>query len=380
MKALIAGGGTGGHIYPAVTIGKALLEKGAEVLFAGTRRGLEREIVPREGFPIEYISVDYFPRRLSLRLVRSLFTAVKGVREAVALVKAYDPDVCVGTGGYVAGPVVLAAALCGVPTVIQEQNAYPGLTNRILARLAHKVALGYEAAASRLGPRDKLVVTGNPIRPEIASIAREQGAARLGLDPRRKLVLITGASQGARSINAAVIQAFPRFRRIDAGILVVAGKSGYEALLEALPVRPQEGRPALGGEGRAFGNVMVVPYLHDMPAALAAADLVVGRAGAISIAEVTARGLPSILIPYPHAAENHQEKNARVLEEAGAAQVILDRELDGDALYEAVTGLLRDGQRLTAMAEASRRLGKPDAVWEIVALIEGVVAHGKRRS
>jgi len=379
MKVLIAGGGTGGHIYPAITIGKALLEKGAQVLFAGTRKGLEKEIVPREGFPIEFIAVDYFPRRLSLRLVRSLFTAMKGVREAVALVKSYGPDVCVGTGGYVAGPVVLAASLLGVPTVIQEQNAWPGLTNRILVHFVDKVALGYEAAANSLSRRDKLVITGNPIRPEIATITREEGAARLGLDPHRRLVLITGASQGARSINRAVSSAFPKLCRLDAQFLVATGSAGFEEFLARLPGgRP--GRPVLGGAGRAFGNVWVVPYLYDMPAALAASDLVVGRAGAISIAEVTARGLPAILVPYPFAAENHQERNARVLEAAGAARVILDRDLNGDTLYDSVAGLLQDAHQLKAMAEASRRLGKPEAVWEIVALIEGVVAGAKRRA
>ena len=338
MKVLIAGGGTGGHIYPAVTIGKALLEKGAELLFVGTHRGLEKDIVPREGFDIEFISVDYFPRRLSWRLVRSMFTAGKGVREAISLVRRFAPDACVGTGGYVSGPVVLAAALLGVPTIIQEQNALPGLTNRILVHVVDKVALGYEAAMGGFRRRDKLVVTGNPIRPEIVAMSRREGAARLGLDPRRRLVLVTGASQGARSINRAVIEAFSQLRGLDAQILVAVGASGYEAFLAEISRHEPNGRPVLDGQGRRFGNVTVVPYLYDMPAALAAADLVVGRAGALSIAEFTARGLPVILIPYPHAAENHQEKNAKVLEEAGAARVIRDSELNGERVVSGDRG------------------------------------------
>lgn len=374
MKVLIAGGGTGGHIYPAVTIGKALLEKGAELLFVGTQRGLEKQIVPREGFPIEFISVDYFPRRLSLRLFRSILTAGKGVREAWKLVKRFAPDACVGTGGYVAGPVVLAAALLGVPTVIQEQNALPGLTNRLLVHFVDKVALGYEAAAGGFGRRDKLVFTGNPIRPEIAEMTRERGAARLGLDPRKRLVLVTGASQGARSINRAIIESFHEFRRLDAYLLVATGAASFDSVVAELEKGGAAGRSALDGSARAFGNVIVAPYLYDMPAALAAADLAVGRAGALSIAEMTARGLPAILIPYPYAAENHQEKNARVLEEAGAARVILDRELDGRRLFQEIAELLSSRERLEAMARASRRLGKPDAVWEIVAMVEGVVA------
>lgn len=380
MRVLIAGGGTGGHIYPALTIGKALLEKGADVVFAGTEKGLEKEIIPREGFDLQFISVDYFPRRLSWRLVRSIFIAAKGVGDAISLVRRLSPDICVGTGGYVAGPVVLAAALLGIPTVVQEQNALPGLTNRILVHFVDKVALGYEAAAHSFRRRDKLVFTGNPIRPEIVAMTRQRGAARLRLDPAKRLVLVTGASQGARSINQAILEAFPKFRRLDAQFLVVAGTAGYEALIAGIERQTTESHPFLDGQGRAFGNVMVVPYLYDMPAALAASDLVVGRAGALSIAEVTARGLPAILVPYPHAAENHQEKNARVLEAAGAARVILDRDLSADTLYDEIASLLNHEERLRDMAKASRRLGKPDAVWEIVALIEGVVASRQERT
>jgi undecaprenyldiphospho-muramoylpentapeptide beta-N-acetylglucosaminyltransferase len=380
VRVLIAGGGTGGHIYPALTIGKALLEKGAEVIFAGTDKGLEKQIIPREGFRLETISVDYFPRRLSWRLVRSFFVAAKGVAEALALVRRLSPDVCVGTGGYVAGPVVLAAALSGVPTVIQEQNALPGLTNRILARFADKVAVGYEAAALSFGRGDKLVVTGNPIRPEIVAMTRQRGAARLGVDPTKRLVLITGASQGARSINHAVLEAFPKLTTLDAQFLIATGAAGFKDFVSGVRAQAGKGRPFLDGQGERFGNLMAVPYLYDMPAALAASDLVVGRAGALSIAEITARGLPAILIPYPYAAENHQEKNARVLEAAGAARVILDRELNAARLYDEIASLLADDERLAAMAEASRKLGKPDAVWEIVALIEGVVALRQGRT
>lgn len=372
----MAGGGTGGHIYPAVTIAKALQEKGAEVLFVGTKRGLEAGIVPREGFDIEFIAVDYFPRALSWRLVRSMGTAFQGFLQAREIVRRFAPDICIGTGGYVAGPVVLAAALLGKATLIQEQNAYPGLTNRLLARFVDKVALGYEAAKERFSVPDKLVVTGNPIRPEIVAITREEGARRMGLDLEKRRVMIFGASQGAASINRAVVAGVDRLGALGAEILLVTGEKGYDQVVQALHEagRQVESLP----QGVRAANLRILPYVYDMPAALACCDLVVGRAGALSIAEMTARGLPAVLIPFPHAAENHQEKNARMLEAAGAARVLLDRELTPDRLAEVLSELLSDASLRQKMAAASRRLGRPDAVWDIVALVEGIVAFRRR--
>lgn len=378
MRVLIAGGGTGGHIYPGITIGKALQEKGASILFIGTRQGLEGEIIPREGFPIEMISVDYFPRRLSLRLVRSLFTALKGVREAVAIVKSFDPDICIGTGGYVAGPAVLAAALRGVPAIIQEQNAFPGLTNRWLARFAKKVALGYDEARPYFKRQDKLVFTGNPIRPEIVKTSRVQGAGRLGLRANERHVLIFGASQGARSINQAVLESLEQLATLDATFILVTGTKGFEEMAESFVARGFSQRGSDPKDGLKQRNVHVLPYIYDMPAALAVADLVVCRASAGSIAEVTAKGIPAILIPYPYAAENHQEKNARVLEAAGAAQVLLDRDVNGRTLFQSISSLLADRERMQKMSEAGRQFGRPDAVWDIVALVEGIVSASKR--
>lgn len=378
MKVLIAGGGTGGHIYPAITIGKALEEKGATLLFAGARQGLEKELVPKAGYPIELIPVDYFPRRLSRRLVKSVWTAGTSVFRAMALVRRFQPDACIGTGGYVAGPITLASALLGVPTVIQEQNALPGFTNRVLAYFVDRVALGYDAAKTGFRQKDKLIVTGNPIRPEIMSLTRQEGAARLGLNPKIKTVLSFGASQGARSINQSVLGALSRYQQMDAQFLHVTGERDFDDFHRECVKDGHDVKPIPDLNGIVLHNVKVVPYLHDMPAALACADLVVGRAGALSISEMTAKGLPAILIPYPHAAENHQEKNARVLQSAGAAEMILDRDLNSDVLAERVEGLLGDGERLKKMSRAAKGFGRPDAVWDIVALVEGLVAAKSR--
>lgn len=379
MKVLIAGGGTGGHIYPGVTLARALQEKGAEILFVGTRQGLESRIVPREGFPIEYITVDYFPRRLSLRLVRSLWRAGRGVREAFGIVRRYAPDICIGTGGYVAGPVVLAAAVSGRPTLIQEQNAYPGLTNRWLVHVVDKVALGYDEARRHFRRKDKLVVTGNPIRPEIVGTSRAEGAARLGFSTSGRVVLVFGASQGARSINQALLASLPDLHRLDARFLVVTGMGGFQPFIDECIRRGYLGEAPPADRPVEIKNVRVVPYLYDMPAALAVADLVVCRASAGSIAEVTAKGIPAILIPYPHAAENHQEKNARVLEEKGAAVVINDADLDGERLYQSISSLLMDSRRRARMAQAGKAYSRPDAVWDIVALVEAMVSQTMAR-
>ena len=376
MRVLIAGGGTGGHVYPALTIGKALQEKGAELLFVGTARGLEADVVPREGFSIEYIPVRSFPRRPGWGLVKAGATAVRGFAQAAKVIRRFEPDVCVGTGGYVAGPVILAAALRGVPTLIQEQNAFPGFTNRVLSRFVDRVALGYEEAAGHFPAKDKLVVTGNPVRPEICRIHRSEGARRLGLDPGKKTVLIFGASQGARSINQAVLEGAGDLVRLDAQVLFATGKSGFDAFVKACGERGISFRD-FGGGARAAGSLRVYPYIYDMPAALAASDLVVARAGAGSISEFCARGLPAVLVPYPHAAANHQEYNARVLEARGAAIVVKDADFSANRLLALLAQLLGDAGRLRRMSEASARLGRPDAVWDIVAMVEALAAGNK---
>lgn len=361
MRVLIAGGGTGGHVYPGITIAQAIRERkpGAEILFVGTREGLEADVVPREGFALETIPLVGIPRRLSPRLALAIWLAGKGFFAALRLVKRFRPDLVVGTGGYVCGPVVLAGLILGVPSAIQEQNAFPGLTNRLLGRLVRRVFLGYEEAARHF-PRDKVMVTGNPIRAGILTADRAEAAARLGLDPELTTVLVVGASQGARSLNEALLTCLPRLLlqpRLQ--VLHIAGKRNYEAVREAMG---HLNLPPAMAE-----RVSLVPYLHEMPAAYAVADLVVSRAGAISLAEMTARGLPLILVPFPYAAADHQLFNARALERKGAAKVILDRELNGERLLAEILSLLRDPTALARMRRASQACGRPEAARAIAA-------------
>lgn len=359
MRIIVSGGGTGGHIYPALTLVRAIQEKraDAEFLYVGTSDGLEADLVPKAGIPFARIDLQGFKRSLSpVNLVRGA-RALGGVVKAMAVVRRFRPDAAVGTGGYVCGPILLAASLLGVPSLIQEQNVVPGITNRLLARFVSCVALGTREAAASF-PAEKSVFTGNPIRAEVLRARRADGVRAFGLDPKAKTVLVSGGSRGARSINRAMIGALAYYAgRPGVQILHATGRAGYEETVEGLE--------RAGVDVRAAGNLFVEPYLYDMPLALACADAAVFRAGAISIAELTARGVPSVLVPYPYAAANHQEYNARAAEAAGAAHVVLDRELTPERLIEALDALLRDGAARGRMARAARRLGRPRAADEI---------------
>ncbi|MDT8901686.1 undecaprenyldiphospho-muramoylpentapeptide beta-N-acetylglucosaminyltransferase [Anaeroselena agilis] len=363
MRVIISGGGTGGHIYPALTIARAINEiEPSDILFVGTKQGLEADIVPKEGFPFATVDAGGIERRLTLGNLRALLKTFAGLLESFAVVRRFRPDVVIGTGGYVCGPVLLAASLLGIPAVIQEQNVIPGVTNRILARFVGRIAVGYAEAANNFGAnRDKVVVTGNPVRPEILTATRESGLRDLGLSPGKLTVLVAGGSRGARSINTAMADVHARFAgREGIQILHATGSAEYNNIVGLLAER--------GIDVTKTGNISIVPYLYNMPQALAAADLAVFRAGAIGLAELTARGIPAILVPYPHAAENHQEFNARVLESRGAAVVIRDAALSGPRLADAIDALLGDRARLTAMAKASGELGRPEAAAAIARL------------
>lgn len=369
MRIIISGGGTGGHIYPAITIARAIAaQTDADILFVGTKEGLEADIIPKEGFPFATVAAGGLERRLTLANIKSLLRTAAGLAQSYALIRRHRPALVIGTGGYVCGPVLLAAALAGIPTLIQEQNVIPGVTNRILARFVARIAAGYPEAAPFFGRHaDKVVVTGNPIRPEILTATRAEGLAALGLAPGRLTLLAVGGSRGARTLNTAMLAVHARYAgRDDIQILHATGAAEYNSIVGQLAQH--------GIDPAKTGNISIVPYLYHMPHALAAADLAVYRAGAVGLAELTARGVPAILIPYPHAAENHQEHNARALENHGAALVICDRDLGGQALGDAIDRLLADPARLAAMAAASKALGRPDAAATIAGLAIGLAA------
>ncbi len=365
MRAIITGGGTGGHIYPALAIAKGLKERypGIEILYVGTNRGLESDIVPKEGYAFEKINVAGFERRLSLKNFKVLWQAGGGLVKAMNIVRRFKPDVAVGTGGYVTGPVMMACALFKVPTLIHEQNALPGVTNRILSRMVSRVAVTFEDSVKHFPKGARIKVTGLPVRPEIFQVAKEEAYSRLGIAPNKPVLLVFGGSRGARKINNAMVKVVEELQN-DEGIQIIhaTGQAGHKEYLNMLQAR--------GISLVNIGNITTVPYLYNMQDALNVADLVVCRAGAATLAELTALGLPSILVPYPYAAENHQEHNARALAERGAAVMINDAELTGDVLLEHIKQLLSSPQALHRMAEESLKLGKPQALEDILELID----------
>ncbi len=358
---LISGGGTGGHIYPALAIarGLALRFPGAQLLYVGTSTGLEADIVPREGIPFATITVEGFSRSLSPRVIRAGAKLVKGMAEAVNLVRNFHPDLVVGTGGFVSGPVVFAATLQGIPTLVHEQNAFPGLTNRLLARLVSAVCLTFQEAAAYLPAGAKVYHTGLPVRAEVLSTSRADGAGRLGVEPTKLTVLATGGSRGAASLNRAMTGVLREATgNPDLQVLLATGTAHYQEYLQSLD--------SVGIDVVKYGNITIKPYFYNMADALAASDLVIGRAGASFLAEVMVRGLPAILIPYPHATGNHQEHNAMALAKKGAAILIKDRDLTPQRLVRVVRELLGEPVRLRLMAEQSRLMGRPDALQGIL--------------
>ncbi len=363
MRIIVSGGGTGGHIYPAITLINNIkkLVPDAEFLYVGTKRGLEADIIPREHIPFVTLDIQGLERHLTPHNLVVLGKALKGVAKAHSIVRDFKPDAAVGTGGYVCGPILMAAALMGVPSLIQEQNAIPGITNKILSRFVDKIAVGYRRA-QKFFPADKAVFTGNPIRDDILSSTRDEGLMEFSLDMKKKTILISGGSRGAHSINKAMLDVHAHFAgNYRVQLMHVTGKNEYDFVIKGLKDK--------GIDIDKVDNLFVYPYLYDMPKAMAAADIAVSRAGATSLAELTARGVPSVLIPYPYAAENHQEFNARELEKQGAAKVILNSELTGERLIAALEDMLSSETRLLNMAEASCNMGKPGAAMTIAEMI-----------
>ncbi|WP_274651853.1 undecaprenyldiphospho-muramoylpentapeptide beta-N-acetylglucosaminyltransferase [Paenibacillus humicola] len=354
MRIVLTGGGTGGHIYPALAVGRHVAEEEPDtaILYIGTPKGLESRIVPAQGIDFEPVEITGFRRKLSLENVRTVMRFLKGVRRSKQLLAAFKPDVVVGTGGYVCGPVVYAAAKLGIPTLIHEQNAIAGLTNQFLARYADCVAVSFKESQTQFKRSKRVVFTGNPRASQVVKANRDKGFASLGLSQGSKIVLVVGGSRGAKAMNDAMVDMAPLTGRLPGVHFVfVTGESYYEGTMERIKkVIPQ-----------LSNYIHVLPYLHNMPEVLAASTLVVSRSGASSLAELTALGLPSILVPSPNVTNNHQEANARTLMNAGAAEMIIERRLTGAMLFERISAILGDSGRLAAMGTAARKLGMPQS-------------------
>jgi len=369
VRVILTGGGTGGHIYPALAIAKGLLARDAEtqILYVGIRDGMEARLVPEAGIKFAGISGKGLPRRLSLDTIKVIGKSVKALWETKKLLHQFHPDLVVGTGGYVSGPVVLTAALFNIPTLLHEQNALPGITNRILARVVRRVMVTFPESMERFSVKKKLELVGLPVRPEIGHVSREVGAKYFKLRSDRVTLLVTGGSRGARTLNQAMIEVLAHLaQRSDIQVIWATGKTTYTETIEGLKKR------TISWERPEW---RVLDYLKDMPEALACADIFIGRAGAASLAELMVAGIPSLLIPYPYAAENHQEHNAQALVQAGAAKIILDSELDGERLWKEVEGLISQPLLLAKMGAAAEKLAQPQALDKIVDLCRSTAWH-----
>jgi UDP-N-acetylglucosamine--N-acetylmuramyl-(pentapeptide) pyrophosphoryl-undecaprenol N-acetylglucosamine transferase len=356
---MIAGGGTGGHIYPAIAIAREFVSRDAsrKVVFVGTQKGLEKTIVPKAGFPLEFIDVGALKGKGGLDLLRNLARLPLGFIDAWKHVGRHRPNVVLGVGGYSSGPVLVAAKLRGVPTIIHEANAFPGLANRALARWMTTVAVAFSEALPRMKRKDG-VVTGNPIRKEFFD---------LGATPRnptpdtRRRLLVFGGSQGSRVLNDAMAGALLFLARLK-DTLEIVHQTGPNELPKVQAAYQQS----------AFASARVVPYLDPIADEIAAADLVVSRAGAMTIGELAALGRAAILVPFAAATNNHQELNARVVEQAGGAVVITEAELTPPRLAAAIAEILGDSHRAEQMGRSARTLASPDATKTIVDLIERI--------
>lgn len=361
MKVIFTCGGSAGHVNPALAVAQVFKARqpGCEILFVGAERGMEQRLVTQAGYPIETVKVSTFERSWSFKVLRhNLSSALKlpvGQHEAAAVIKRFKPDLVVGTGGYASYPAVHEAARRHIPTAIHESNAYPGLTTRALANKVDLVMVGFPEAAAYYESAKKVAVTGTPVRGEFFTLDRERARLELGLTDSQPLVISFWGSQGAGHMSAHTVDLVERwasegrrFHHIHA-----AGRD-YDDMTAELERR-----------NVAVSDAEVRPYINDMPVVMAAADLVICRAGASTIGELTALGKPAVLVPSPFVAANHQYKNAKVLADRGGVELIEEKDCTGDKLYHTALDLLADGNRRAAMGRALKELASPRAAQEI---------------
>lgn len=369
MKVLLAGGGTAGHINPALAIAGYIKAKqpDAQILFIGNKTGMEQRLVANAGYEIKSITISGFQRSFSpkaavanIKTVKRTFTSSA---EAKKIIKDFAPDICIGTGGYVSGPVVRTAAKMGIPCIIHEQNAYPGVTNKMLAKRVKKVMLAVEAAKKYFADVD-VVITGNPVRGEILTADKKESRKKLGLD-QRPLILSFGGSLGARRVNEAALELIARSAKDGRyqHIHAYGGSGGW--FLDSLKEK--------GVTLEDCPNLDIRPYIDNMNECMAAADLVICRAGAITLSEIQAMGKPAILIPSPNVAENHQYHNAMALVNKGAAELIEESDLNGESLINRVDAVLQDSEKLGRIGENCKKMAITDANERIYSVVKKVL-------
>jgi UDP-N-acetylglucosamine--N-acetylmuramyl-(pentapeptide) pyrophosphoryl-undecaprenol N-acetylglucosamine transferase len=359
LRIVISGGGTGGHIYPGIAIANKLKEfhPNIEITFVGVKHRIETKIVPKEGYPLKTVYIQSMPRKLGIRTITFFFSLLVGIIQSLLLLLRFRPQVVVGTGGYISYPVVYAAHLLGIPTLIQEQNSFPGIATKKLASKVDEVHLAFAESTKYLKKvkhKEKFKITGNPIRLTSKRVERASALKKFNLDENKRTLLLFGGSQGAAPLNQALLDALPELST-DIQIIWQTGEPDFKRIQ---------------GECQKFPHkILVQPFFFNMADAYSAADLAFCRAGAITIAELVQVAVPAIFVPLPHAAEGHQEKNAQVLVAANASEMILQQDLTGTLLKEKIETIIFDDKKLDIFKQNLRQFHYPDAAGQIAARV-----------
>ncbi len=358
MKVIMTGGGTGGHIYPAIAIADEIKSRhpDAEIIFVGTERGMEKDIVPKAGYPVKFITVSGLNRKNPIKLIKTLKDLNHGLHEAKQIIKEFKPDLVIGTGGYVCGPVMKTAAGMGIKTYIHEQNAFPGLTNKLLSRGAERVFVAFDDAKKYFKTKKEPVTVGNPVRHAFTEVDRQAARESLGVKEDEFMVLSFGGSLGAQRINDEMTVAAERLRdRAGLRIFFVTGRRYYSSIME--------------NADKTNARVTYLQYIDDMPKYLNACDLAITRSGALTVSEITACGRASVMIPSPYVTNNHQYYNAKVVADRGGAILIEEKDLTNGEVADEIEQLMNDRQILEKMEKASAALGTVTSAGKICDII-----------
>lgn len=370
MRAIIAAAGTGGHINPGIAIANKIKEKepNSEIIFIGTGRGLEKDLVPRAGYELKNIDAHGLERKITFQNLKNLYATYKSIEAAKKIMESFKPDVLIGTGGYICVPTVLAAKKMEIPIVLHESNAFPGIAVKLFKRRADKILVGFEDAKKRLDNRENIVVTGNPIKIRKRNLTTQEKnkiIQEAGLKNTLPIVLVFGGSQGAQSINRSFIEIIANKKNKDYQIMWAAGPEQYKEIKKKLE--------EVNMDIENINNVRIVPYIYNMEEIMNISDLVVCRSGAMTITEISVVGKPAIFIPFPYATENHQEYNARVLANVGAAKIILDKDLNSEILSNTINEIVLDKKEMKAMGENANKVAMKnveDRIYEEIKKVE----------
>lgn len=370
MKVVIAAAGTGGHINPGIAIANKIMEKepNSKIIFIGTDRGLENDLVPRAGYELKKIDAYGINRKINFDNIKRLYKTIKSVGQAKKILKEFNPDVVIGTGGYICVAVGQAANKLHIPIILHESNAFPGVAVKILSKKAKKVLVGFEDAKSRLPNAKEVVVTGTPSKISNVKLSEEQKKEKkleMGLDLNLPTILVFGGSQGARSINEALLGIIENKLNAKYQIVWAAGKGNFENIEKELSSKKID--------IKNIENTKILPYIYNMQEIMEMSDLVVCRSGAMTITEISTLGKPAIFIPFPFATENHQEYNAKVLQKVDSAKIILDKDLNASKLNDTINEMIKDKQVLKQMGENAYKVAKVDVEDKIYEEIKNIL-------